>query len=228
MEEELELDLRDIFYIIRKRMKMIVLITLACTILSGVVSFFVLKPVYEAKTSVIVGKMQAADQTSTQYNDVLLYQKLIKTYMEIAKSRIVAEEAYTAMGYKYSVEQIQKAVQVSTQTDTQILVIKAQNGDPYEAVKICTAVSDAFINQSKIVLPTGGDIQVMDRAKVPETPVKPNKAMNIAIAFLIGLMGSMGLAFVLEFMDRTIKTEDDISRFVGIPILGIIPREGAK
>ncbi|MHC1719609.1 MAG: YveK family protein [Clostridiaceae bacterium] len=228
MEEELELDLRDILYIIRKRMKMIVLITLTCTILSGVVSFFVLNPVYEAKTSIIVGKIQTTDQTSTQYNDVLLYQKLIKTYMEIAKSRIVAEEAYITLDFKYAVEDIQKAIQVSNQTDTQILVIKAQNGDPYEAVKLCAAVSNAFINQSKVVFPTGGDIQVMDRAKVPENPIKPNKAMNVAIAFLIGLMGSVGLAFILEFMDRTIKTEDDISRFVGIPILGIIPREGAK
>lgn len=228
MEEELELDLRDIVYILKKRMKMIVLITLSCAIISGAISFLVLKPVYEAKTSIIVGKMQSTDQTSTQYNDVLLYQKLIKTYMEIAKSNIVAEEAAASLNGKYTVEQIQKAINISNQTDTQILVIKAQNGDPFEAVKICTAVSNAFIDQSKTVFPTGGDIQIMDKAKIPEKPVKPEKLKNIAIALTLGLMVSVGIAFALEYMDRTIKTEDDIARFVGIPVLGIIPKEGAR
>ena len=129
---------------------------------------------------------------------------------------------------KYTADEIQKAVTVTPQTDTQILVIKAKSGDPVEAAKICSAVSEAFIAQSEMVFPTGGDIQVMDKAIVPVSPVSPNKKMNLAIAFLIGLMGSMGLAFVLEMLDRTIKTEDDVERYIGVPIIGMIPKEGVK
>ncbi len=228
MEEELTLDLRDIFHIIKKRMKVIILITLACTLVSGIMSFYVLKPVYESSTSIIVGKPEGTSQTQTEYNDVMLYQKLIQTYQEIAKSRVVADQAYTILEKKYTVDEIQKAVTVTPQTDTQILVIKAKDGDPVEAAKICSAVSEAFIAQSEMVFPTGGDIQVMDKAIVPVEPVSPNKKMNLAIAFLIGLMGSMGLAFVLEMLDRTIKTEDDVERYIGVPIIGMIPREGAK
>jgi capsular polysaccharide biosynthesis protein len=227
MEEELTLDLRDIFHIIKKRMKMIILITLACTLVSGVVSFYVMKPVYQSSTSIIVGKPEGTSQTQTEYNDVMLYQKLIQTYQEIAKSRVVADQAYTILEKKYTSEQIMKAVTVTPQTDTQILVITAKNGDPIEAAKICSAVSEAFIAQSKIVFPTGGAIQVMDKALVPVEPVSPNKKMNLAIAFLIGIMGSMGLAFVLEMLDRTIKTEEDVERYIGVPVIGMIPREGA-
>jgi len=228
MEEELTLDLRDIFHIIRKRMKMIILITLACTLVSAVVSFYLIKPTYEANTSIIVGKPQGTDVSQTEYNDVLLYQKLIQTYQEIATSRIVADQTANILGNAYTAEEIQKAVTVTPQTDTQILDIKAKNGDPVEAAKMSSAVSKAFIEQSKTVFPTGGDIQVMDTAIVPVSPVSPNKKMNIAIAFLIGLMGSMGLAFVLEMMDRTIKTEDEVERYIGAPIIGMIPREGAR
>ncbi|MBP1745378.1 MAG: putative capsular polysaccharide biosynthesis protein [Firmicutes bacterium] len=228
MEEELTLDLRDIFHIIRKRMKTIILITLACTLVSGLVSFYVLKPVYESSTSIIVGKPEGTSQTQTEYNDVMLYQKLIQTYQEIAKSRVVAEQAYTILEKKYTVGEIQGVVTVTPQADTQILVIKAKSGDPVEAAKICSAVSQAFIEQSKVVFPTGGDIQVMDTAMVPVSPVSPNKKMNLAIAFLIGLMGSMGLAFVMEMLDRTIKTEDDIERYLGVPVIGMIPREGTR
>ncbi|HEY5575797.1 MAG TPA: Wzz/FepE/Etk N-terminal domain-containing protein, partial [Clostridiaceae bacterium] len=89
MEEELTLDLRDIFHIIKKRMRMIILITLACTMVSGIVSFYLIKPTYEANTSIIVGKPEGTSKTQTEYNDVMLYQKLIQTYQEIATSRVV-------------------------------------------------------------------------------------------------------------------------------------------
>jgi len=228
MEEELTLDLRDILHIIQKRMKMIILITLACTLVSGVVSFYVIKPTYESKTSIIVGKPQGTDKSQTEYNDVMLYQKLIQTYQEIATSRVVAEQASSMLDQKYTAEQVQKLITVTPQTDTQILVISAKNGNPVESAKICSAVSQAFIEQSKVVFPTGGDIQVMDKAIVPVSPVSPNKKMNLAIAFLIGLMGSMGLAFVREMMDRTIKSEDEVERYIGVPIIGMIPREGTR
>ena len=228
MEEELTLDLRDIFHIIRKSMKMILLITLACTLVSGIVSFYLLKPTYEANTSIIVGKPEGTSVTQTEYNDVMLYQKLIQTYQEIAMSRIVADQTANILGNTYTAEAIQKAVTVTPQTDTQILNIKATNRDPMEAAKVSSAVSEAFIEQSKIVFPTGGDIQVMDTATVPVSPVSPNKKMNLAIAFLIGLMGSFGLAFVLEMMDRTIKTEDEVERYIGAPVIGMIPIEGAR
>ncbi|MHC1732878.1 MAG: YveK family protein [Bacteroidales bacterium] len=228
MEEEITLDLRDIFHIIRKRVKLIMLITLACTLVSGLVSFYVLKPAYESHTSIIVGKPEGTDKSQTEYNDVMLYQKLIQTYQEIAKSRVVADQAAAILGNKYTTEEIQKAVEVTPQTNTQILIIKAVDGDPVEAAKLSSAVSKAFSEQSKIVFPTGGDIQVMDYAIVPVEPVSPNKKMNLVIAFLVGLMGSIGLAFVLEMMDRTIKTEDDIERYIGVPVIGMIPREGVR
>ena len=228
MEEELTLDLRDIFHIIRKRMKMIILITLACTLVSGIVSFYLIKPSYESNTSIIVGKPEGTSKTQTEYNDVMLYQKLIQTYQEIATSRVVADQTANILGNAYTAEAIQRAVTVTPQTDTQILNIKAANRDPVEAAKVSSAVSKAFIEQSKIVFPTGGDIQVMDAATVPVSAVSPNKKMNLAIAFLVGLMGSMGLAFVLEMMDRTIKTEDEVERYIGVPVIGMIPREGER
>jgi len=225
MEEEMTLDLRDIFYIIRKRLKLILIITLACTLVSGIISFYILKPVYEARTSIIVGKPQANEKTTTQYNDVMMYQKLVKTYSEIAKSRAVAEMVANKLDNKYTVEQLQKAVTVASQTDTQILVISTQNGNAEEAVKITNAASAAFVEESKLVFPTGGDIQIMDKPQLPKSPVKPNKILNIAIAFLIGLMASVGLTFVLEFLDRSIKTEEDVARYIDIPVIGIIPKE---
>lgn len=223
MEEEITLDLRDFFMILRKRLKLIAIITVACTLISGILSFFIIKPTFEARTSIIVGKPQATEG-NFQNSDVIMYQNLIKTYAEIAKSERVAQSASVKLQGKYTLKQVQKMINVTPQQGTQILMIKAENKDPKEAAAIINAVTSAFVEEAKVSFPTGGTIEVLDRAKVPEKPIKPKKALNVAIAFFLGLMVSVGLAFVLEYMDKTIKTEDDVERYLGVPVIGIIPK----
>ncbi|MDW8802589.1 Wzz/FepE/Etk N-terminal domain-containing protein [Clostridium sp. A1-XYC3] len=225
MNEEITLDLRDFFYIIRKRVKMIVGVTVACTLAAGILSFFVIKPTYEAKSTIIVGKPQGNEKNgNVQYNDVMMYQNLVKTYAEIAKSASVSERSAQKLGGSLTSEQLKKITTVTPQQGTQILAITATSKSPEEAVKIVGAVSSTFIEESKRVFPTGGDIQIMDKAKLPEEPIKPKKALNIAIAFFLGLMASVGLTFVLEYMDSTMKTEEDINKYLGLPVIGIIPK----
>ncbi|MGB9868284.1 MAG: GumC family protein [Bacillota bacterium] len=67
------------------------------------------------------------------------------------------------------------------------------------------------------------NISLVSPALVPAKPVKPRKALNMAVAGVLGLMVSVMLAFVLEYMDDTIKTADDVSRVLGLPTLGSIP-----
>ncbi|WP_097027921.1 YveK family protein [Clostridium peptidivorans] len=223
MEEEMTLDLRDFFIILRKRLKLIAVITVACTLISVLLSFFIIKPTFEARTSIIVGKPQVTEG-SLQNSDVMMYQNLIKTYAEIAKSERVAQSAAVKLGSKYTSKQIQEMINVTPQQGTQILMIKAENKDSKEAAAIIDAVTSAFVEQSKVSFPTGGTIEVLDRAKVPEDPIKPKKALNVAIAFFLGLMVSAGLAFLLEYMDKTIKTEEDVERYLELPVIGIIPK----
>ncbi|WP_081957078.1 Wzz/FepE/Etk N-terminal domain-containing protein [Clostridium sp. HMP27] len=223
MEEEITLDLRDLFIMLRKRVKLIVAITIACTLLSAILSFFIIKPTFEARTSIIVGKPQTTE-SKLDNNDVAMYQKLIKTYAVIAKSERVAQNASAKLGDRYTVKEIQEMVNVTPQQDTQILEIKAENKDSKEAAAVIDAITSAFVEEAKVSFPTGGTIEILDRAKVPEDPIKPKKALNVAIAFFLGLMVSVGLSFVLEYMDKTIKTEEDVERYLGMPVIGIIPK----
>lgn len=223
MEEEINLDLRDFFIILRKRLKLIAVITGASMLISGILSFLIIKPTFEARTSIIVGKPHTTE-SKLDNNDVVMYQKLIKTYAVIAKSERVAQSASDKLGNKYTAKEIQKMINVTPQQDTQILEIKAENKDSKEAAAIINAVTSAFVEQSKVSFPTGGTIEILDRAKVPEDSIKPKKAFNIAIAFALGFMVSVGLAFVLEHMDKTIKTEEDVERYLELPVIGMIPK----
>ncbi|MEW6726184.1 MAG: Wzz/FepE/Etk N-terminal domain-containing protein [Bacillota bacterium] len=66
-------------------------------------------------------------------------------------------------------------------------------------------------------------VVVVSEAGIPSAPVKPNKKLNIAVAFVLGLMVFTGLAFILEHLDNTFKSADDVARQLGLPVLGVIP-----
>ena len=67
------------------------------------------------------------------------------------------------------------------------------------------------------------NVAVLDPAIVPQNPVKPRKMLNVAIAGFLGIFVGVGLAFVLEFLDTTFKSPDEIESYLGLPILGRMP-----
>ncbi|WP_368490059.1 YveK family protein [Clostridium sp. BJN0013] len=223
-EEEITLDLRDFYYILKKRRMLIAIVTVVCTLVAGILSFFIIKPTYEATTTIIIGKPESDGKDSTQYNDVMMYQNLVKTYAKIASSNTVMESTSNKLKGTIGVGELKKKISAAPQEGTQILQITGQSKDPKQAVNMVNAVVQAFVSESKRVFPTGGDIQVMDKVQFPDKPIKPKKALNMAIAFFVGLMASVGFSFMLECMDNTIKTEEDVARYLDMPIIGIIPR----
>lgn len=224
MDGDVSLNLRDLLHVLKKRSKFILAVTIGSTIISGALTFSLIKPTYEAKTTIVIGKTDGGqdDKSQYNYNDIMMFQKLVKTYSQIGKSQAVAESASAKLG-DISAEQIQKVLIVTPQADTQIVELKVENNNPEKAYLMMNAVSNSFIQESKRIYPKG-NVQVMDAAKIPQKPIKPNKLINIFAAFVIGLMASVGISFALEYMDSTIKTEDDINKYLGLPVIGIVPK----
>ena len=220
MEEQV-IRLDELYEALKKRWLMIVSITLIATIISAAISFFIIKPQYEASTKVFIGKDDGEGQGYNQ-NDVLMYQKLMKTYSEAIKTKDLISRSLDETSIDIKPEQVLENLTVVSVADTQILQIKYKNTNPQEAKTVVAEVTKEFINTSKELVPNG-NIKVIEEVKLPEAPISPNKKMNIAIAFLLGLMVSVGLALLLEFLDNTFKTKDQLERELDIPVLGVIP-----
>jgi capsular polysaccharide biosynthesis protein len=112
---------------------------------------------------------------------------------------------------------------VNLKNETRIIEITAQSTDPEFARNVANKVADVF-KRKAIELIDVDNVQVIDIAQIPTSPIKPNKEMNIAIGFLLGLMLSLGLVFLLEFLDNTLKTPDDIEKHLGLPVIGTVPK----
>ena len=84
----MEIDLKEYLSIIWDRKWLIIGVTLLAILISGIISFFVLKPVYETSTTILIGKSNSSQQ-AINFDDVMLNQKLVNTYGEIIKSKTV-------------------------------------------------------------------------------------------------------------------------------------------
>lgn len=218
-----ELELLEIWEEIWNNMRLIVVITVAVTLAAGLVSFFILKPKYEASVSIIVGRTGANEAGKTfDNNDVIMYQNLVKTYVEIAKSDVVSEKASKILENKLTSEKIQQSITVTPQANTQILTIKSQADTGELSMKTANAVTEAFIEACKVNFPTG-DVKILDVAKLPDKAVSPKKMLNIVVGFFLGLMVSIGIIFLKNYLNTTVNSEADIKKYLDIPVLGVIP-----
>lgn len=220
MEEQV-ISISEIFEALKKRWILIVSITLVATLISGILSFLVIKPTYETSTKVFIGK-EENNLEGYNSNDIQMYQKLLQTYAETIKTNEVVQAAINNTGADLTVKDVKASLTVTPVSDTQILQIKYQNNDPEVAKEMLENITNEFIVLSKELVPNG-NVRVIEAVQLPEDPVAPNKKMNIAIAFLLGLMVSVGLVFLLEYLDNTFKNKENLERELDIPVLGVIP-----
>jgi len=224
---EQELDLIQLWEALKKRWAIVVIIPLIAALTSGIVSFFILKPVYQASTTLIVGK-KASDSTALQagqlldYNVLMANQQLAKTYGEIAKSRTVEENVINELRIPLTTEQLDAKITVNPVKGTEILEIAVEDTDPVLAAAIANTMAQKF-SDSVVQIKKVDSVSIVDKAVAPTNPIKPKKTMNVLIAFAVGLMASVGLAFLLEFLDNTIKSTKDVEDILDLPVLGVIP-----
>jgi capsular polysaccharide biosynthesis protein len=216
-------NIRDLFLLLRKRLWIVLLITLIATSASVAVSIWVMEPIYQANTTLYVGKKTNTEGVLS-YQDVQMGGQLVKDYRELAKSRLVAGIVINELRLENtSTSQIADMLGVNLKNETRIIEITAQSTDPEFARNVANKVADVF-KRKAIELIDVDNVQVIDIAQIPTSPIKPNKEMNIAIGFLLGLMLSLGLVFLLEFLDNTLKTPDDIEKHLGLPVIGTVPK----
>lgn len=220
MEEQV-ISLSEIFEALKKRWIMIVAITVAATLISGVISFFVIDPVYETSTKLFIGK-EESDNSAYNTNDIQMYQKLLQTYAQTIKTRDLVGKAINNLSYDLEEQDVVNSLTVTPVTDTQILQIKYKSKNPEEAKDVLENITQEFITTSKELVPNG-NVKIIEEVQLPEAPVSPNKKMNIAIVFLLGFMVSIGLVFLLEYLDNTYKNKEQLEKELGIPVIGVIP-----
>lgn len=228
MEETISLI--NILRTLKKRWRIIVLTTLVAALISIFISFYILKPVYQASTQILVNQKNTENQLD--YTRLASNIELINTYSVIIKSPAILQKVIENLNLKQSVDQLNQNLTITSQEDSQVFSILVENRVPGEAVDIANTVSETFREEIKSIMSVD-NVNILAKAELAEnpTPVRPKPLLIITIATLVGLMTGMGIALLLDFLDNSLKDDQDVAAHLGLPILGsiqIIPKEKSK
>ncbi|WP_411334084.1 YveK family protein [Metabacillus indicus] len=222
MEETISL--KELFQTLRKRLSLIIIITAIAAATSGLISFFVLTPIYQSSTQILVNQAKS-DQQAVQYNEVQTNLQLINTYNVIIKSPAILDKVIQQLNLDMSSGQLNANVTVGSEQDSQVVNISVQDEDPKQAAAIANTIATVFQKDIAKIMNVN-NVSILSKAELgtDPSPIQPKPLMNIAIALVVGLMAGVGLSFLLEYLDNTIKTEEDIEKHLGLPVLGAVTR----
>ncbi|MED3898586.1 YveK family protein [Priestia megaterium] len=220
MEETISL--RELFAVLRKRLWLIVLITIIAATVSAVISFFVLTPVYESKTQILVNQAKN-DQQLYSNQTVQTNVQLINTYNDIITSPAILDKVVKELKLDKSAGDLSGQIQVTSAQNSQVAQIVVQDTSAKRAADIANTTASVFQKQVPKLMNVD-NVKVLSKAALGEnpSPVKPLPLKNIGIAIVVGLMVGVGLSFLLEYLDNTLKTEQDIENILELPVMGVI------
>lgn len=223
-----ELDLKELFLIFWNKKFEIILITLIAMLIGVVYSYFYVVPVYKSSTKLVLAQSSTqqtevnADGAITQA-DVTLNSKLVSTYSEIIKSKSVLREVVNSLNINGVTEGgVKGSTSVQAIKDTEVIQITVQNLDPNIAAQIANKIAEVF-SEKVVEIYNISNVYILDRAEPSSSPSNINHSKDIIIFAFIGLVISVGFVLVLNMLDTTIKTEQDVETATGLLVLISIP-----
>lgn len=230
-KDYVEIDLREIFRIIWKKMWLIVLVTVMTTTLSGLYSKYLTTPIYRASTEILVNQIYSDEMEQVYYQraDIFTSLELVNTYSVIIKSPRVLDKVVEEYNLDITSSALSSQISVSPVTDSQVISISVTDLSHSQAVFIANAIAKTFQKEIKELMRVN-NVHIMAEAKeeVNPRPISPQPFVNMVISFIVGVIIALGLIFILEYLDNTVKTEDDLEQLLGLPVLGTISKIDTK
>ena len=224
-DDEIEIDLLELLREFRRRIWIILGVIVLFGGVAGAFSKFVLTPQFKSTAMVYI---LSKETTLTSLADLQIGSQLTKDYKIIVTSRRVLNQVIDEMELGLTYKDLKEKVTIDTPQDTRILSISVEDPDPNMAKmiadKIATVSSDYIGDIMEMVPP-----KLIEEGEVPVLKSSPSNAKNALIGGLLGAVLICGLITVQVVMNDTIRTEEDVTKYLGLSVLASVPeREGEK
>lgn len=218
-----EIDLVQLFRYYLKKSPIIILTTILAILIGYLYVEYIQIPMYHGTTTIIlVQKNDKEDSFDVTQSELTVNEKLVSTYSEIVKSRMVLEKVIDNLELKISTNKLTKKIDVSAVTDTYIIKISVSDKDKNKAAKISNEIANVFKNEVTNIYNLE-NVSIVDKAIVEKKPYNVNKAKYLVIFALAGIVLSSGVIFVIYYFDNTIKNKKEIEEKLQLAVLGEIP-----
>lgn len=214
------IDLMEIFYVIKKRIFIIICSAVICGCLAGLYTMFMVTPMYSSTASILV--LSKEESMTTSYSDLQLGTQLTNDYQVIMKSTTVLEKVIYNLGLEMEPEQLYKCISVDNPTNTRIIDVTVLYEDPI----LAKAIVDEIAEVSSVYVSEKMDVnkaEVIENGKIAMYQTSPSLKKNLFIGLFAGAVLSAAIFVYTYLIDDTIKTEEDMEKYLGIPALASVP-----
>ena len=221
-----ELDLKELFQMFWSKKTLIILMVILFSLVGAIYSYGFVKPVYQSSTTLVLaksenGETQTVTDASITTTDITLNSKLVSTYGVIVKSKNVVRQVISNLGLNLDEDVIRNNITVTQEKDTEVIRIAVTNANPNYSTAIANEIAKVFSQTVKEYYKIN-NVYVLDEAELPDGPSNINHPKDIAIFALIGLVISAAYIFILNMLDTTIKTAEDVEKLCNVPVLANI------
>lgn len=218
-QDEIEIDLRELLFEFRRKWwALLAALILGCGLV-GAYSYFVLTPQYTSSASLYV---LSKETTLTSLADLQIGSQLTQDYKVMVNSRPVLQGVIAKMGLNMDYKQLRRKINIDNPSNTRILTISVQDPDPYLAKEIVDNISaeaSEYIGEIMEMVPP----KLIEDGVVATEKTSPNVKRNAAIGGLIVLFLVCAVITLSVVLNDTVKTEDDVIKYLELPVLAVIP-----
>lgn len=223
---EKEIGLLELFQVLLRRWWAIVLAALFTGALAFGYTFFMVDPLYQARTLLYVNNSDisvGSTSFSISNADLTAAQKLVNTYVVILKSRTALNEVIEEAGLDYTYEQLSGMISAQAVNSTEVFEIVVTSKSPADAERIANTIADVLPDKIADIV-VGSDVRIVDYAVVPSHRYSPSYTRNTAVGVLIGVIICSAILILVYIFDENIRSEDYLTQtYPDIPLLTVIP-----
>lgn len=220
------MEIRRYVQVVLKKLWFIILVTVLVGAAAGYMNFYVFEPVYQAETTLLITGLSSTLDTDTStlsLENIAAGQVLIYEYSAIISSNRVTSAVLEVLNDpNITQDALRNMMSIRAVNDTRIIAITVTYNDPEKAAQIADILADKF-SEAVVELYKIENIDIIDKAQVPVSPVGPARVKNTAIAAFAACLCSVGLVILLDFLNTKIKTTEDVENYLGLSVIGSIP-----
>ena len=218
---EQEIDLVEIFYALLSKAWLIILFSaLGFGIMLGYTTLFV-KPTYSSTSTIYI---LTKSTSITSLADIQMGTQITQDYQVIITSRPVLDEVIQNLGLNTTYEELRSKVSINNPSNTRFLEITVRDSDAYLAKKIVDELTKVSCRTTGEVMETQ-EPNIMDYGQVASEPVAPSRKKNAIIGGLLGFVLACAIIIIRYLLNDSIKTGEDVEKYLGLNVLGMIPLE---
>lgn len=221
-DAEVTIDLMELFSALWAKKTIIILSAIFMALVAFVGTKMFVTPKYTSVTKIFVMAKNDNTSASETYTDLQTGSMLAKDYMELVKSRPVLEKTISKLKLDVEPEELAEMITTETPADTRIMSISVTDDDPKEAKQIADILRKAVSAQITEIM-SADSVNTVEEGNLPTSPSSPNVKKNMMLGALLGLVISMGLIVLISILDDTVKTPDDVEKYLGLNVLTSIP-----